>query len=90
MSVSIPAESAAFVEALVGSGAYDSSEAVVAAALQSFERETMRLRAEILPAIEQLERGEYIELNSAEEIDAFFDQIVAEANEEIARERGSQ
>ena len=88
MSAIIPAQSAAFVQNLIDSGAYGSEAEVVAAALLSFEQSQQqhaRLRAQLLPAIEQLSRGEG-ELLADEDIDSFFDEVIAEAECELGGE----
>ena len=48
------------------------------------------LRQELQIARDQLDRGEGIELDGEEALEAFFDEIKAEVNAELAAERKSQ
>jgi antitoxin ParD1/3/4 len=61
MTVSMPPDLNAFVHQAVTTGMYESEEAVIVAGLrllQERERRLEELRAELLPALESLDRGE--------------------------------
>ena len=61
MTVDIPAEFSAFVERVICSGSFASEADVIGAGLRLLaerERKLEALRAEILPALESLDRGE--------------------------------
>jgi antitoxin ParD1/3/4 len=69
MVLSMPPDLDAFVHHVVSTGAYESEEAVMVAALrllQERERRLEELRAEIRPALESLDRGEGIPLDFEE------------------------
>jgi antitoxin ParD1/3/4 len=77
MSVDIPAEFQQFVQSAVQSGSFHSEAEVVGEALRLLQKRQVRLeelKAEIASAIEQLDRGEGIELDD-ESLDRFFDDI---------------
>ena len=82
MTTEIPPEYQQFVQSMIGSGAFPSEAAVVGEALRLFQERLNRLRAELQPAIDRLDRGEGIELDE-ESLDQFFEDIKAEAQEEL-------
>jgi putative addiction module CopG family antidote len=93
MTVEIPAELQQFVHQVIDAGSYQNEEAVVGEALrllQHRQRRIEELRREIQPALDDLDRGEnVIELDDSE-LDAFFDEIVAISDAQLAAERKSQ
>jgi antitoxin ParD1/3/4 len=96
MTVEIPPEFQQFVHQVIDSGSYQSEAAVVGDALRLLQRRQERqrrleeLRREIQPALDDLDRGEnVIELND-DELDAYFDDVVARSEAILAAERKSQ
>jgi Arc/MetJ-type ribon-helix-helix transcriptional regulator len=68
-----------FVKELVSSGLFPTEEAVVNAAvdlLRSRQSRDERLRAELQPSLDRLDRGEGLELDD-EGLDRFFDDLIA-------------
>jgi putative addiction module CopG family antidote len=79
MSISLPSEFEQFVAQEIANGAYQSETEVVCAGLDLLQRREKRLqaiRAQVLPALERLDRGEGIELDD-DSLDQFFADIVA-------------
>ena len=78
MTVPISPERHSFLQDLVVSGAFVNEEAAVNAAVDLLrrEQEDACIRAALQPAIEQLERGEYIELDR-DGLRALRDEIIA-------------
>ena len=93
MTVEIPPEFQQFVHQVIDSGSYQSEEAVVGEALRLLQRRQQRLeelRREIQPALDGLDRGEgVIELDDSE-LDAFFAEIEALSEAQLAAEQKSQ
>ena len=93
MTVEIPSEFQQFVHQAIDSGSYQSEEAVVGEALRLLQRRQQRieeLRREIQPALDGLDRNEgVIELDDSE-LDAFFAEIEALSEAQLAAERKSQ
>ena len=93
MTVEIPPEFQQFVHQVIDAGSYKSETAVVGEALrllQQRQRKLEKLRREIQPALDRLDRGEgVIELDDSE-LDAFFDDVVARSEAELAAERKLQ
>jgi antitoxin ParD1/3/4 len=61
MTVSMPPDLDAFVHQAVAAGLYESEEAVIVAGLRLLQERNRRLeelRAELRPALEELDRGE--------------------------------
>jgi antitoxin ParD1/3/4 len=77
MTVEIPADLQQFVHTVIDAGSYDEAEVVGQAfrLLQERQRRIEELRQEIQPALDQLDRGEGIEINDEAELDAFFEDI---------------
>jgi Arc/MetJ-type ribon-helix-helix transcriptional regulator len=78
MTVPISPERHTFVRELVVSGAFANEEVAVNAAVDLLrqEQEDAQIRAALQPAVEQLERGEYIELDR-DGLRALRDEIIA-------------
>jgi putative addiction module CopG family antidote len=93
MTVEIPSEFQQFVHQVIDSGSYQSEEAVVGEALRLLQHRQQRLeelRREIQPALDGLDRGEgVIELDDSE-LDAFFAEIEALSEAQLAAEQKSQ
>jgi antitoxin ParD1/3/4 len=88
MASIIPPEFQQFVDQVIGSGRYQSADDVVSDGLrllQERERRLQELRAEIQPALEELNRGDFIDVEQ-QDLRAFFGDLVAEADAEMARE----
>jgi antitoxin ParD1/3/4 len=82
MTVEIPAEFSQFVEQVISRGSFASETEVIGAGLrllQERERKLEALRAEILPALESLDRGEGKPLD-IEDVIARGQQRLAERN----------
>lgn len=78
MPEAVPPELQRFVEQELASGRYQSAEEVVAEGLRLLrERKLYELRNDIDAGVEQLDRGEGIELEDEEAIQRFFDDIKA-------------
>ncbi|MBI4579361.1 MAG: type II toxin-antitoxin system ParD family antitoxin [Planctomycetes bacterium] len=82
-----------FVEAKVESGEYPTPDAVVEDALVRLRSEqgdgdwsTDELREAVHVGLEQLARGEGVELNGDQELDAFFDDIKRAGRERHGQE----
>jgi Arc/MetJ-type ribon-helix-helix transcriptional regulator len=82
MTIEIPPEYHQFVQHMIGSGAFPTEAAVVGEALRIYQEQLDRLRAELQPAIDRLDRGEGIELDE-ESLDQFFEDIKAEGQAEL-------
>ncbi len=92
MTVEIPSDFQQFVHSVIDAGSYKNETEVVGEALrllQERQRRIEELRREIQPALDQLDRGEGIELDDAG-LDAFFEDIKARGRAELEAERKSQ
>ena len=79
MSICVPPELASFVEQSLATGRYHScSDVVIDGLLLLQERERSReaLRAEILPSLARLDRGEGTKADSDADLDLLFDRII--------------
>lgn len=89
MHVEIPAEFEPVIQGFLSQGTYRTEEEVVTEAIRMLQRRQERLdelREAIQPALEQLRRGEGIEV-SEENLEAFFDDIAARGDARLkARE----
>jgi antitoxin ParD1/3/4 len=78
MSPAIPVEFVPFVSRELASGKYGSEAEVVSAALRLLEQRERKLdalRAAIQVGVDQLERGEFVEIADDAALHAFFDDI---------------
>ncbi len=85
----VPPEFDQFVATQVATGRYESTDDVVAAGLQLLmerERRLDELRAEILPAIEELDRGGGIVV-PANELRDYFDRLMSRVNKQLRAEK---
>jgi antitoxin ParD1/3/4 len=93
MNVEIPAEFQQFVHQVIDAGSYQSEEAVVGEALRLLQHRQRRLdelRREIQPALDDLDRGENVIEFDDDGLDAFFDDVVARSESQLAAERKVQ
>jgi antitoxin ParD1/3/4 len=87
---SLPPDLAQFVADQLAEGKYDSASEVVCDAVRLLREREERLailRTDVDQSLAQIAAGEYIELEGDDEIDAFFDDVLARAAE---RKLGSQ
>lgn len=92
MTVEIPPDLQQFVHQVIDNGSFKSETEVVGQALRLLQQRQQKieeLRREIQPALDQLDRGEGIELDE-EGLDAFFEEIKARSLAELEEERKSQ
>lgn len=93
MDIKLTEETQRLVDALVAAGHYASAEDAIAAAvrlLDAHQRERAEqiesLRRDIAEAIEQIERGEYVELCSREDLHTHMQRIKAEGRRKLAEQ----
>jgi antitoxin ParD1/3/4 len=89
---SLPPEYEQFVQAEVASGRFDSPGDVVCEALKQYQERQKRIAAvkeEIQIGLDELRKGEYLEIRSEAELDAYFDDIVARGRERLAKRNAS-
>lgn len=89
MSPSFPPDLEQFVQQELASHAYGSRDDLVLAAvalLRDSKTGMEQLRSELTRRIEELDRGEAIDLDS-ESLGPFFDEIEAEVDREFARQK---
>lgn len=92
-TIDIPEEQAHFIRDSVAAGRYQDENEVVQAALRLLEQEEaeydenlQELRAEVQKGVDAVEAGDYIELNSLEEIQALGREISRRGMERLAEE----
>lgn len=86
MSIAFPPELKSFVDAELSQGRYPSEGDLVCDAVRLLRQKRVRgLRAEIDCGQAELDTGLGIEVDDAE-LDAFFDEIEAECDQELAAE----
>ena len=83
-----------FIETGITSGRFSNASEVVREGLRLLEQREQEdkakiewLRAAAKEGFDQLDRGDYVTLNSEEDLDAFLDQIHEEVSAELAAER---
>lgn len=91
MNVSLTPELESLITKKVQSGLYNSASEVVREALRLLEEKDrireMRLddlRREIMKGVEQIRNGQYIELNSEEELREYGEEIIRRGKERLA------
>lgn len=89
-TIDIPEEQVHFIRDIVAAGRYQDENEVVLAALNLLEREEKEhrenleeLRAEVQKGLDAIDEGDYIELNSNEEISTYFDTLRSELTPEL-------
>ena len=90
MTVEIPPDLQQFVHQIVNAGDYKSEAEVVGQALrllQQRQRKIEELRREIQPALDQLDRGEGIEIKDEEELRLFFEDIKERGRKRLEAEQ---
>ncbi len=90
MTVEIPSEFQPFVDQIIHSGSYKSEAEVVGTALrllQDRQRRIEELRREVRAGLDQLDRGEGIELKNEEELRLFFDDIKKRGRKRLEAEQ---
>jgi putative addiction module CopG family antidote len=81
-----------FLRSMVDQGKFHTEAEVVEEALRVLQKRQQhieKLRQEILPAIERLNRGEGIEV-SEDELDGFFDDIMTEIDPSFQKDKVGQ
>jgi antitoxin ParD1/3/4 len=90
---SLPPDLEQFVHNQLAAGKYQSSDDVICDAVRLLrERELRReeLRSEIDRGIQQLENGDFIEIDSDASLEAFFDDIEARGRQRLSGKPGGQ
>ncbi|MGD0518286.1 MAG: type II toxin-antitoxin system ParD family antitoxin [Thermoguttaceae bacterium] len=90
MTVEIPPNLQQFVHDVINTGDYKSEADVVSQALlllQQRQQKIEELRREIQPALDELDRGEGIELKNEEELRLFFEDIKKCGREQLEAEQ---
>ena len=88
----LPPDLQQFVQDQLAQGKYSSESDVVCDAvrlLREREKHTAALREEIRQGIEQLDRGQYIEIESKDDLEKFFDDVERRGNERLQRTKDS-
>lgn len=90
MVPALPADLASFVEQQVAAGHFASPDAMIQAGLQLLRERQEKLdelRAAIQEGLDDFERGEYVSLETPEDLDRFKNELIAEAEAEM-KQRG--
>ncbi len=93
MTVEIPADLQQFVHQVIDAGRYKSEAEVVGQALrllQDRQRRLEELRREIQPALDQLDRGEGIEIKDEDGLRRFFEDIKERGRKRLDAERAER
>jgi antitoxin ParD1/3/4 len=91
-SDSLPPDLAQFVSDQLARGRYESESAVMCDAvrlLREREERLVALRADVDRGVAQLAAGEFSEMNSDDEIDAYFDEFLKRAAERAGQAKES-
>ena len=92
MTVRIPRELEQYIQQKVASGEFESEGEFVSEAMRIYrelEERHKRLRCDVQHGIDQLDRGEGIELNGDDELRRFFDDIKARGRERLQAKKSS-
>jgi antitoxin ParD1/3/4 len=93
MTVEIPPDLQQFVHQVIDNGSFKSETEVVGQALRLLQQRQQKieeLRQEIQVGLDQLDRGEGIELKDEEELRLFFEDIRKRGRERLDAERARQ
>ncbi len=92
MNVSLTPELENLVNEKVKSGLYNSASEVIRESLRLLQEQDLlkeirrnELRREIMLGVEQIRNGEYTEIKSPEELEAFTEEIIRGAREKYAQ-----
>ena len=91
MTVEIPSDFQQFVHSVIDAGSYKNETEVVGEALRLLQDRQQRieeLRREIQPALDQLDRGEGIEIKDEKELRLFFEDIKKRGRERLEAKQG--
>lgn len=89
---SLPAEYEQFVQGEVASGRFHAPVDVVCEALKQYREQQQRLdtlKQEIKVGLDELRRGESIQIRSEAELDAYFDEIEVRGRARLAQRNAS-
>jgi antitoxin ParD1/3/4 len=89
---SLPSEYEQFVQGEVASGRFPTPLDVVCEALKQYREQQERLdtlKQEIQMGLDELRRGESIQIRNEAELDAYFDEIEARGRERLAKRTAS-
>jgi antitoxin ParD1/3/4 len=89
MTVEIPPDLQQFVHQVIDNGSFKSENEVVGQALRLLQQRQQKieeLRREIQPALDQLDRGEGIQIKDEEELRLFFEDIKKRGRERLEAE----
>ncbi len=89
MTTEIPPEYQQFVQEMVGNGAFPTDSAVVGEALRLLRERRDRLRRELQPALDRLDRGEGIDIDE-ESLHEFFEDIKARGRQHLESRESKQ
>ncbi len=90
MTVKLPPELERYVEQKVAQGEFASQDAFISEAMRLYrtlEARHERLCEDVQAAIDQIERGEGVELADDEELREFFDDIKSRGRERLGAEK---
>jgi antitoxin ParD1/3/4 len=90
LAINLPPEIEQYVHQAVANGRYPNEQEVVVDAIRLLQDSDLRyqqLRTEIREALASVDRGEGIEIDIDEELTAFFDEIEADVEAQLAAEK---
>jgi putative addiction module CopG family antidote len=93
MSIQISPDLQQFVHQVIAAGNYKNENEVVDRAIRLLQQRQQRideLRREVQPALDQLDRGEGVELANEHEIRQFFDDVKERGKQRIKSEQKPQ
>jgi len=86
MTVNIPPELEQYLEEKVASGEFESKDAFVSEAMRIYralEARHEQLRSDVKQAIDQIDRGDGIEIDSDNALSSFFDDIKSRGRQRL-------